>query len=202
LKKQKEIIRLNDREISLWIPDQSALQLAHESKGDETSFPYWAKIWPAAYILTEFIQDHPQWVTQKKVLELAAGLGLPSISAAQFASSVLCSDYDMYAVEFIKDNIALNAITNMEAAKIDWTHLPAELDWDVLLMSDVNYDPDSFEILFQLFQRFLANGKTILLSTPQRLAGKAFINAVLPYCILNEERWHDEVAINILVLKN
>jgi predicted nicotinamide N-methyase len=202
LKKQKKIIRLNDRVISLWIPDQSALQLAYESKGDKTSFPYWAKLWPSATILTEFIQDHPHWVAHKKVLELAAGLGLPSMYASQFASSVLCSDYDKHAVEFIKDNIDLNAINNMDAAVIDWCCLTDELDWDVLLMSDVNYDPDNFEMLLQLFQRFLVNGKTILLSTPQRLAGKAFINAVLPFCILNEERWHDEVAINVLVLKN
>jgi predicted nicotinamide N-methyase len=196
------MIRFNDLVISLWIPDQKALQIAQESKEEKTSFPFWAKLWPSAMILTEFMQDHPHWVSQKKVLELAAGLGLPSLYAAHFASSVLCSDYDKNAVAFINENIALNAIHNMEATVINWCHLPDELEWDVLLMSDVNYDPDSFEMLLQLLLRCLANGKTILLSTPQRLAGKAFITAILPYCILNEERMHDGVAINVLVLKN
>ncbi len=202
MKKQKEIIPFIDQEISLWIPDQSALQIAHESKEEKNDFPFWAKLWPSATILAEFIQDYPLWVTQKKVLELAAGLGLPSLYASYFASSVFCSDNNINAVAFIKENIALNAIHNMEAGVIDWCHLPDELEWDVLLMSDVNYDPNSFENLLQLIQRCMANGKTIILSTPQRLAGKAFITAILPYCIMNEERMQDGVAINVLVLNN
>jgi hypothetical protein len=89
----------------------------------------------------------------------------------------------------------------MISEKIDWTELPTTLDFDLLLLSDINYNPEDFETLKDLFQKVLANGKTILLSTPQRLAGKAFIAELLPYCILNEERWHNGTAINVLVLK-
>jgi predicted nicotinamide N-methyase len=201
LKKKLEIIQFKDQEIQLWIPDQDDIQLSYQSSEPKTPFPFWAKLWPAALALTEFIQDNPHWVQHKKVLELAAGLGLPSLYASHLASSVLCSDFDTDAVSYIKDNIELNSIKNMTAAKIDWTLLPESLEWDVLLMSDVNYDPDDFEVLFQLMLRILALGKTILLSTPQRLAGKPFIAALLPYCRLNEERWQEHVAINVLVLK-
>jgi hypothetical protein len=90
----------------------------------------------------------------------------------------------------------------MVAEQIDWTQMPEELEWEVLLMSDVNYNQEDFEVLLSLLQGFLVKGKTILLSTPQRLVGKSFISALLPYCILNEERWQDQVAINVLVLKN
>jgi predicted nicotinamide N-methyase len=176
--------------------------LAHENKEEKRGFPFWAKLWPAAKALTEFIQEYPHWVTNKKLLELGAGLGLPSLYASRFASTVICSDYDYDAVGFINENIALNAVNNMEAAKIDWTQLPDELEWDVLLMSDVNYDPSNFPLLLQLMHRSLSSGKTILLSSPQRLAGKRFITALLPYCKVNEERWYDQVAINVLVLKN
>ena len=89
----------------------------------------------------------------------------------------------------------------MICEKIDWTQLPTALDFDLLLLSDINYDPDDFERLKDLFQKVLASGKTILLSTPQRLAGKAFISELLPWCILNEERSHEQTAINVLVLK-
>jgi predicted nicotinamide N-methyase len=176
--------------------------LAYTNKENDSVFPFWAKLWPAAFALTEFIQDNPQWVYHKKVLELAAGLGLPSLYAAHFASFVICSDYDSNAVTFIKDNIGLNQISNMVAEQIDWTQMPEELEWEVLLMSDVNYNQEDFEVLLSLLQGFLVKGKTILLSTPQRLVGKSFISALLPYCILNEERWQDQVAINVLVLKN
>jgi predicted nicotinamide N-methyase len=128
-------------------------------------------------------------------------LGLPSLYASRFASSIICSDYDSNAVTFIKDNIGLNHIGNMVSEQIDWTQMPAELEWEVLLMSDVNYDPADFEVLFPLLKSFLTMGKTILLSTPQRLVGKSFITALLPYCITNEERWQYQVAINVLVLK-
>jgi predicted nicotinamide N-methyase len=202
LKKQVEIVRLNDKEISLWIPDQKDIQLTYREEKNKSMFPFWAKLWPAAFVLAEFILDHQVWVNNKKVMELAAGLGLPSLIASRFATSVLCSDIDKNAVVFIKSNIELNKITNMTSALVDWTQLSDEMEWEVLLMSDVNYHPDNFEVLLKLIYRFLSKGKTIILSTPQRLVGKEFISALLPYCKVNEERWHNQVAINVLVLKN
>ena len=201
MKKRIEILRFNDWEIQVWIPDQTDLQLTYQKQESASAFPFWAKLWPAAFALTAFLQDHPNWIINKKVLELAAGLGLPSLYASHFASSVHCSDYNTLAVTFIKENIALNKITNVTCSKIDWTQLPDELEWEVLLMSDVNYNPSDFEVLLQMLHHFIAMGKTILLSTPQRLAGKDFISSLLPYCKVNEERWHDEIAINVLVLK-
>lgn len=201
LKKHKEIFRLQDTEILLWVPDQEALQLTYQREGTEAAFPYWAKLWPSAFVLTAFISDHLDLIKNKKVLELAAGLGLPSLFASRFASSVLCSDYEATAVRFIQMNIKLNNIPNMLCEKLDWTQLPSEIEADILLLSDINYNPEDFDALKKLFEHFLATGKTILLSTPQRLAGKAFISELLPSCILNEERWYDQTAINVLVLK-
>lgn len=175
--------------------------MAYSNNKDNTSFPFWAKLWPASFALCHFIEDHSDWVTNKKVLELAAGLGLPSLYVSEFAMSVHCSDYNKDAVALISENIKLNGISNMIASKIDWNQLPEDIDSEIILMSDVNYDPDDFDRLFQLIHRLLEKGNTILLSTPQRLVGKAFITALLPFCQLNEERWHDQVAINILVLK-
>jgi predicted nicotinamide N-methyase len=201
LKKHKEIFRLQELEVQLWVPDQSALQSSYQKVDSVAAFPYWAKLWPSAYVLTAFMNDHRYLITNQKVLELAAGIGLPSLFASKFATSVLCSDYDATAVQFIQMNIALNNCANMISEKIDWTELPTTLDFDLLLLSDINYNPEDFETLKDLFQKVLANGKTILLSTPQRLAGKAFIAELLPNCILNEERWHNGTAINVLVLK-
>jgi predicted nicotinamide N-methyase len=201
LKKYKEIFRFQEMEVELWLPDLEALQLTYQNERAKTAFPYWAKLWPSAYVLTAFINEHRDLINNKKVLELAAGIGLPSLFASMFASSVLCSDYDATAVEFIQMNIALNNISNMQCVKFDWTELPPTLDFDVLLLSDINYNPADFETLKLLIQKNLASGKTILLSTPQRLAGKAFIAELLPWGVLNEEHWHDQTAINVLVLK-
>ena len=202
LKKIQQRIAFKEQEILVWIPDVLELQQTYQENPLKDNFPFWANLWPAAFALTHFLEEHPQWISNKKVLELAAGLGLPSLLASQYADSVICSDQDQEAVAFINNNIALNRIENMGAACIDWADIPADLEWEVLLMSDVNYNPDNFETLLEQIKQLLAAGKTIILSTPQRLAGKSFIMELLPYCILNEQKWHEQTAINVLVLKS
>lgn len=189
-------------EIQLWVPDQAWLQNSFQLQGDNSIFPYWAKLWPAALVLSRFILDNPAFIENKKVLELAGGLGLPSLFASSMASSVICSDYDATAVAFIRDNIALNHIGNMESRIINWTNLTSDINFDVLLLSDINYNPEDFAGLIKMIEQLLSKGITILLSTPQRLAGREFIEQLLPYCKRNDEIWQDQTAINVLVLKN
>ena len=62
------------------------------------AFPYWSKVWPSAEALALFILQHPEYIAGKMVVELGAGLGLPSLVAAQMAASVLCTDYEPEAV--------------------------------------------------------------------------------------------------------
>jgi hypothetical protein len=50
-------------------------------------------------------------------------------------------------------------------------------------------------------RQFLKNGSTIILSTPQRIMAKEFIEAVFPYCVQQQEIEVDAVIISILVLK-
>jgi predicted nicotinamide N-methyase len=65
---------------------------------------------------------------------------------------------------------------------LNWNHLPNDLTADVLLFSDINYDRDQFDQLYQVIQRFLLQGAMILLTTPQRLMAKPFIEKLLPFC--------------------
>lgn len=186
----------------MWVPDQASLQKSYYLQDNKNDFPYWAKLWPAAIVLSRFILDNPSFIENKKVLELAGGLGLPSIIAASIAHSVVCSDYDANAVAFITDNIALNNLENMQGRQINWTHLPSDINCDVLLLSDINYNPNDFSVLKKMIEQLLSKGITILLSTPQRLAGREFMEQVLPYCIRKEEIWQNQTPINVLVLKN
>lgn len=187
-------------EIPILMPDPSDLQLKYiENQGAKT-FPFWSKIWPASIALANFIQQNPEWVTNKNILELAAGLGLPSLCASPIADSVICSDYDEDAVAFIKENILLNKASNVTAALINWAQIPEKLEWDVLLMSDINYNPEDFLFLISLLKKLIHQGKTIILSTPQRLIGKPFIEALLAFCILNEEICVNNVYVSILIL--
>ncbi len=189
--------------IYLAVPDVEAVQESYR-RGD-ISFPYWSKVWPAAIALANFITSHFHYIQNKKVLELAAGLALPSLAAAKYAASVRCTDHEAATLEFINASLKKNSITNVNIDVLDWKHLPANIEAEVLLLSDVNYEPSNFASLQALLQGFLQQSTTIILSTPQRLMSKPFIESLLPFCVHQEEAQVQDnaapVAISLLVLK-
>lgn len=172
--------------LRLSVPDEQSVKedfTAQQQKQQDPVFPYWAKLWPASLAMCEYIEKHAVLIKGKVVLELAAGLGLPSILASQYARKVICSDYVPEAIENIKRSALLNHIGNINCRLIDWEQFPEGLEADILLISDVNYDPAQFEMLYRLFNRLLQQGMHIILSTPQRIMGKPFIEKLLPFCV-------------------
>lgn len=171
--------------IELYVPHAKEVQDEYFRQKEvqaDMPFPHWTRLWPSALAMADFITQHPELVQNKDVLELAAGLGLPGLLAARYAQSVCCSDYlDASVVTMLKSAQHLR-LTNVSCRLLDWNHLPADLHADVLLMSDINYDPGQFEQLYEVLQRFLGQGTVILLSTPQRLMAKPFIERLLPFC--------------------
>ena len=190
--------------IELAVPDFVQLQALYQLGG--LDFPYWAKIWPSAIALANFLQENPSYIQNKKLLELAAGIGLPSFVAAKYASHICCSDYAPAAIVLLEKNIAANQLSNLSSALINWQSIPESIEAEVLLLSDINYNPTDFDTVFLMLQQFIKQGTTILLSTPQRLVAKDFITSLLPWCVLNIEqeiRYNQEsVLINIFVLQN
>ena len=179
--------------------------MQQKAENKQASFPYWAQVWPAAIALAQFVVNHPKYTKNKTVLELAAGLGLPSLAAAPLAKNVACTDYITTAVEVAQQSANYNGFDNVQCYTLDWNALPHDLETEVLLLSDVNYEPQQFEVLYNVMQRFLQKGTTILLSTPQRLMAKPFILQLLPFCVVQQQAYvqqpKEEVAITILVLQ-
>lgn len=188
LRLQTHIIR--DQGISLYVPDPEYIRsnyLTLQQFDSHVPFPYWAQVWPAAIAMASFIVEHPSYVADKKVLELAGGLGLPSLVAAQYAERVCCSDYSEEAIEAVEQSIQHHHLQNMYTRLIDWYHIPEDTDAEVILLSDINYEPDSFEQLYKVITGFIEKGATILLSTPQRLMAKPFIERISSICQYQEE---------------
>jgi predicted nicotinamide N-methyase len=172
------------------LPERSSLPAMQED-GTKDTFLYWAKLWPSAIALSQYVAGQPHLVAGKKVLELAAGLGLPGIVAAHMAREVIISDYMPEAVSVMQSSVALNGLSNVQCRLLDWNGLPADPDADVLLLSDINYEPAAFEILYAVLMGFLAKGTVILLATPQRLMAKPFVERLLSYCVAQEEQLID-----------
>ncbi|MFZ4057086.1 MAG: class I SAM-dependent methyltransferase [Ferruginibacter sp.] len=176
--------QFNEQTIACYVPIELEVETWYQQQlllNAEMPFPYWAKLWPSAIALCTYLTEHSILIKDKSVLELAAGIGLPGLIASQYARTVTISDYIPEAVTVINTSINYNQLNNVTTALIDWNHLPETLQPDVILMSDVNYDPKSFDALYLIFEQFIKKGKTIILSTPQRLWSKPFLIRLAPW---------------------
>lgn len=180
---------VGQRSVLTLVPDMEAVRKAYEAGtlDNGAGFPFWAKAWPAAIGLCEYLSGHSSLLAGKSVVEIGGGLGLPSLVAALDAASVYCTDLDPLALEFVEASARLNGFNNVQTGVVDWNRVPDGLVADVLLLSDLNYSYDSFDPLAKLIQRFLIKGSLVLLSTPQRLAGKDFLLSLLPQVSHAEE---------------
>ena len=189
------------------MPDPACIKSTYDTlvqKNAATPFPFWAKLWPASIALTDFLQSNIHWVENKKVLEIGAGIGLPSFSIATLAKEVLISDHAADAIVLMNENIKHVQLTNMSAACLDWNHFPNDIKADTILLSDVNYAPEQFEQLLNLLKRFIAEGSTIILATPQRIMGVPFITSLASFitdshvCSVKENEQTFDISILIL----
>ena len=169
-----------------------------------TPFPFWAKLWPSSIALLDVLKAHPHLIQNKHVLEIGAGVGLPSLMMADIAKSIQISDYDKEAVALLKKNIEHLQLQNAEALQLDWKNVPENLNPEVILLSDVNYDPTQFDLLISLIDKFMRQGCTIILSTPQRIMASPFVQKLEASIKAQYEVVVDENEINkeisILVL--
>jgi predicted nicotinamide N-methyase len=194
-------------EKAIYIPDYEQVKHIYASllKLDPTTpFPYWAKVWPSSIALHNVLQKHPSLIRDKTVLELGAGIGLPSLMMAGITNSIQISDYNLDAVELLRKNIEHLELENAEALKLDWNALPETIHPEVVILSDVNYDPTQFETLTKLIEKFIHQVSTVILSTPQRIMASPFVQKLEGYIIERHEALVDENGIpkeiSILVL--
>lgn len=192
-----------DKKISIYVPDILEIQSLHEQQlveNKNSHFPYWAKVWPSAIALCEFLEKNNHFIKNKNIVELAAGLGLPSIVAAEYVSHIYCSDYLEKPLEFVQKSISRLKLANVSYGILNWNQLPENMVADVLLLSDINYEPHEFEALYKMMQHFILCNTTIILATPQRLVAKEFIEKILPWCKSKETIEIENIMISILVL--
>lgn len=194
-------------EKAIYIPAYEAVKTIYASllKLDpNTPFPFWAKLWPSSIALHDVLKANPYLIQNKHVLEIGAGIGLPSLMLAPITKSIQISDYDKEAVELLQKNIEHLQLQNAEALQLDWNNMPENMNAEVLILSDVNYDPTQFETLTKLIDKFIHQGCTIILSTPQRIMASPFVQKLEAYIIERYETLVDENGVNqeisILVL--
>jgi methyltransferase-like protein 23 len=189
---------INGKKFEIYIPEQEEVRNLYRSK--QISFPYWSQVWPSAIALCQFILEHPLVFENRNVLEMAAGLGLPSIVVSSLANKVTCSDHDADAVAIMQKTIERLGLKNCTATQTDLTKIIFPIPADLLMLSDINYDPLLFPSLEITLNNFLKQGTSIILSTPQRLVAKSFIEALSERLISCKEIQVGNVMISIFLL--
>ena len=172
--------------LQLHVPDPEKVKSTYEEMitiDPDTAFPFWARIWSSSLALTSFLQKEPHWIASKHVLEIGAGIGLPSFSICREAQSLVISDYSREAVALMEKNIQSLGLSNAKAMYLDWNDFPPDLSANTVLFSDINYDPEQFEALLSLIKHLLVKGTTIVIATPERISAVSFAVQLEPYVI-------------------
>jgi predicted nicotinamide N-methyase len=175
-------IEVAGRAISFLRPP-SADELIDEAAFDEDEFlPYWAELWPSGIALARAVGRLD--LGGVRVLELGAGLGLPSLAAALGGADVLATDWADDAVELLRANAERNGIS-LRAEVVRWDEPEAllrEAPWPLVLGADLLYELRNADTLLELLPRL---GADVLLADPGRPFAKGFLARAA-------ERWEME----------
>jgi predicted nicotinamide N-methyase len=184
--------------IDLDIPDPEQVRTAYES-GAKKDFPYWSRIWPSALALSALLQEKPHLVKGKHVLELGAGLGLPSFISSSYASTVTVSDYAPEAIGWLNLNITKLGLANVSTRLFNWKDRPLP-NADVVLLSDIGYDEKDFPDIRDMIEEYIHSGALVLLSIPFRMISSQFVLLVEEFIVMRKVTTVMETEILLLGL--
>ncbi len=108
------------------------------------------------------------------MLELGAGLGLPSLAAALRGADVLATDWADDAVALLRANAERNHV-RLRVERVRWDEpslLLTEAPFDLVLAADVLYEERNARQLLELLPQL---GGEILLADPGRPFAKDFL---------------------------
>ena len=142
--------------------------------------PYWAYLWPGAFLLAEAVVREPWPVAEDgseplEALEIGCGVGLAGLAALGQGLRVCFSDYDEAPLGFVSRSADANGFdpTRFSTRILDWRDLPDET-FPVILASDVLYERRLVPLVAKLLAKMLAPGGLGLIACPGRSSAEGF----------------------------
>jgi len=103
-----------------------------------------SRMWDGAYVLSQYIVTHEEQFIGKTVVELGAGVGLPSLICGHLAKQTVITDCNPMALKIAQNNVQLNCPTEIQdkvlVHELDWSKTPS-------LVSFKESFPNSFEVV-------------------------------------------------------
>ena len=144
-----------------------------EQAGSTAADPYWGALWEAAPKTAGAILRRT-WSQQLKTLELGCGIGVSGIAAFIVGHDVTFSDRAAAAVALSIANARLNGFADARSLVFDWKHPPA-VQFDLIVASDILYEPESHEPLLMSLQTMLSSNGVVWIGDPGRANSNAFV---------------------------
>jgi predicted nicotinamide N-methyase len=168
----EERVVLAGRELVLRRPPDAEALLDEAAFEHEEFLPYWAELWPSGLALARHVAELE--LEGVRVVELGAGLGLPSLAAALRGAAVVATDWAPDGVSLLRRNAAANGV-QLEVERVSWTEpdtLLARAPFELALAAGVLYERRNVEPLLALLERLAPEA---LVADPRRPASGEFL---------------------------
>ena len=185
--------------------------LGESEFGEDERIPYWCELWPASFLLADWMAAHPAQLRCANCLDLGCGLCLTALVGAELGAHVLAMDYEPEALRFAARNQRLNNVNGgILWSAMDW-RAPAikpnsiDLAWG----GDIVYERRFRDPLTAMFKEALVPGGKVWLGEPVRsvsapvwdwLAAQGFGVRKLTTQPVPTEGYH--VTVNLWELEN
>ncbi len=141
--------------------------------------PYWAELWPSGRVLADRLSQRA--LDGLRVVELGAGLGIPSLVAAAGGATVLATDWYETSLTFVAINAA-RARLPVATMLVDWRKPPQALldraPFDLVVAADVLYEPRNAAPLAALLPRLIADDGEAIIADPRRPDAITFLESL------------------------
>jgi predicted nicotinamide N-methyase len=135
--------------LQLWLLDPRNMARAFNAEETQRLLenpPYWSFCWASGLALARWIEQHPEQVRGKRVLDVGSGSGVVALAAARAgAREVVACDLDPLALAACRANAELNQLS----LRYSTDFFNEQQVFDLLLVADVLYDRSNLALLEQ-----------------------------------------------------
>ena len=157
-------------------------------------WPIFGLVWPAGLFLAETMATFP--VTGQRILEIGCGIGLASLVLLRGGADITSTDLHPLSDAFLTENRRLNDLPSLLYQSGDWGDtLPALGLFDLLVGSDLLYEPGHPELLASFIDRHATATAEVIVIDPGRGHHSRFTRVMAGHGFRTQIDWSDQLAI-------
>lgn len=131
------------------------------------SWSLFGQLWPASHVLAQAVKQIG--IQGRRILEVGCGLGLPSLVLQYRGADITASDHHPLTQTFLDYNATLNQLPMIPYLDLPWGTGGVGVEgFDLIVGSDVLYEPNHAELLVGLISRVAKPTSKVLITCPGR----------------------------------